>query len=438
MGLGLALLGAGAPLAAAPRVIIITPHVDAIREEFAPGFARWHQERHGEPAAVDWRFLGGTSDSLRFVRSEFSQKPDGIGIDCFFGGGLEPFLLLAENKLAVAYQPPPDILDRIPQQINGVEVYDAGHTWYGTVISSFGILQNTRVQRQLRLPFVRRWEDLAQPTLAGWVGAGDPRRSGTMAVMFEAFFQYFGWERGWQVLTQIAGNVRSFDRVSSTTAKDVTLGETAYGFAIDFYGITQVAYAGNTNLSFALAQDFTALNPDCIAILRGAPNLRTAQRFVDYVLSPEGQRLWFLPRGHPEGPRKHAIERMCVRPDFYAQYRGVSNIEFSPFDLPPTFRYDAQLSKARRSVVADLVGALLVDTHTELRAAWQALIQRGLPASGLAVLGRVPVAEAEALALAAAAWHDPAVRNARKIEWQRWAQAKYRQLASGTGPGTQR
>jgi len=45
----------------------------------------------------------------------------------------------------------------------------------------------------------------------------------------------------------MGGNVRKFDRISSTTAKDVTLGETAYGLAIDFYGFSQIAAAGRTN-----------------------------------------------------------------------------------------------------------------------------------------------------------------------------------------------
>jgi hypothetical protein len=39
------------------------------------------------------------------------------------------------------------------------------------------------------------------------------------------------------------------------------------------------------------------------------------------------------------------------------------------------------------------------------------------------------VTEAEAFKLATKDWGDPAVRNARKFEWQRWAQEKYRRLA---------
>src|SRR5712692_6510274 len=378
---------------AASHLIVITPHVDAIRTEFGRAFADWHLRTYGEKVEPDWRQVGGTSDALRFVQSEFAEKPGGIGLDCFWGGGLEPYLVLADKKLSVRYVPPAAILDGIPESINGVEVYDPNHTWYGAALSSFGILENLRVQRIVGLPMVREWEGLAKPQLFGWVGAGDPRNSGTMNVMFEAFLQFYGWERGWQILSQVGGNVRKFDRVSSTTAKDVTLGETADAFAIDFYGFAQVAIAGRTNLTFVLPQDFTAVSVDGIAILKGAPHLAIAQHFVDFVLSEEGQRLWFLPRGHPQGPKQFSIERMSVRPDFYKRYKGISNIEFSPFDLKQSFRYNARVARERREVVAALVGAMLVDTHAELKAAWRNVIKRNLPQADLAELGSAPLSE---------------------------------------------
>jgi spermidine/putrescine-binding protein len=251
-----------------------------------------------------------------------------------------------------------------------------------------------------------------------------------MNVMFEAFLQAYGWERGWQKLTEIGGNARKFDRVSSSTAKDVTLGETACAFAIDFYGFSQIAVAGRTNLTFVLPEDFTAINADGLAILKGAPHLATAQRFLDFVLSEAGQRLWFLPRGEPGGPQRFSIERMSIRPDFYKRYRGVSNIEFSPFDLKQSFVYNSKLGRDRRDVLAALAGALLVDAHAELQAAWRALIARGLPADDLAELGRNPLTEQEALQLAAGEWKKPEVRNRLKIEWQNRARAKYRRLAA--------
>lgn len=414
--------------AAEARVVIITPHTEAIRTELANGFSRWHQAKFGEPAKVDWRDVGGTADALKFVQSEFTRKPDGIGIDCFCGGGLEPFLLLSDKKLAQRYQPPADLMAGIPQSVNGIEIYDRNYTWFGAVLSSFGILQNTRLERLVNLPLVTRWEDLANPKLCGWVGAGDPRNSGTMNVMFESFLQAYGWERAWQVLTQIGGNVRKFDRISSSTAKDVTLGETAYGFAIDFYALSQVGTAGKSNMTFVLPQDFTAMNPDGICLLKGAPSLITAQRFLDFVLSEDGQKIWFLQRGQPGGPQQFSIDRMSIRPDFYQRFREQSNIEFSPFDLKQKFIYDSKLGRDRREIVAALVGAMLVDTHAELQDAWRAIIRRGLRPADLQELGRMPISETEALKLAATDWKKPALRNQKKIEWQQRALEKYRRL----------
>jgi ABC-type Fe3+ transport system substrate-binding protein len=429
---GLVVLCHATVVVGAARVVVVSPHNLSIRHEFGTAFARWHERETGQPAAVEWRDLGGTADTLRFVLSEFTAKPEGIGIDCFFGGGPEPCLVLASRGFTQVCRLPDAVLAGIPQQANGVEIYDAGYQWYGAALSSFGILQNRRVRQRLALPAVSRWEQLADARLRGWVGVGDPRNSGTMNNMFEAFLQAYGWKRGWQLLTEIGGNARKFDRLSSTTTKDVTLGETAYGFAIDFYAFAQIAAAGRTNLTFVLPEDFTAVSPDGLCLLKGAPHLEPARRFLEFVMSEPGQKLWFLPRGHPEGPQTYSIERMSVRPDFYRRYRDVSNIAFSPFELPGRFRYDPRLARQRREVVAALAGALLVDTHTELQRAWNAVCRQPPDAPARDELGRMPVTATEALSLAGEPWRRADQRNRKRLDWQTWAQRKYQRLAGGS------
>jgi iron(III) transport system substrate-binding protein len=410
-------------------VVIISPHNESIRTEFQEGFSRWHSEHFGSPAKVDWRDVGGTTEALRFVSSEFASKPGGIGIDIFFGGGPEPYLFLADKGLVQAYRPPAEVMAGIPQNHGGVEIYDPEFRWFGAALSSFGILENTRVQRLTGLPFIEKWIDLTRPELFGWVGAGDPRKSGSMNTMYETLLQFYGWEKGWDILNRIGGNVRRFDLYSTSTAKDVTLGETAYGLAIDFYGFTQVAIGGRTNVAFVLPKDFTALNADGIAILKGAPNLLTAQRFIDFTLGVPGQKLWFVEKGRPGGAVHESIDRMCVRPAFYTELKDVSNIQFSPFELESAFHYDSQLARERRDVVAALIGALLVDTHDELKQAWSALLKRGSTAEDLARFATVPITEAAAMSLAKNQWKNPAIRTRLKIDWQSWAQEKYRKIA---------
>jgi len=410
------------------HVVVISPHNEAIRIEFARAYADWYRAQFNEKSEVEWRDAGGSTDALRFVLSEFANKPGGIGIDCFFGGGIEPCLMLADRGLCDAYAPAAAILDGIPQNWKGVELYDLGHRWYGAALSSFGILQNKRVQKLMGLPTIVRWDQLADPALLGWVGVGDPRNSGSMSTMFETLLQAYGWENGWQLLARLGGNARKFDRFSSTTAKDVTLGETACAPAIDFYAFTQIASAGRAELVFALPEDVAGIVPDGLALLKGAPHAVEARRFVDFVLSETGQKLWYLPKGTPGGARQFSIERMPVRPDLYKRYHDVSNIEYSPFDLRQTFKFDGNLARARGDLVSAMAGALLVDVHPELAAAWKAVIRRGCQSNEVARLGQAPLTGREALNMAQGPWKESAFRNRKKIEWQRWALEKYNGL----------
>lgn len=412
-------------------VVVVTPHPEEIRAEFTRGFERWQKSAGREvPDTIEWRDLGGSGEAQRFVESEFKSKPTGIGIDLFFGGGPEPFLGLSAKKLLHPFNPPPDFLAGIPQRAQDAEVYDSGRTWFGACLSSFGILQNRRVQGLTGLPPVRRWEDLAKPELAGWIGAGDPRNSGTMNNMFEAFLQAYGWERGWELLTAIGGNVRQFDRLSSSTAKECALGQVAYAFCIDYYGFIQMAAAGGTNLDMVVPEDFTAVSADGIAILLGAPHLQAAERLMEFVLSEAGQKLWFLPAGHPEGPTRHSIERLPIRPAVYAAYGSQSRVHFNPFTYRQNFSYDARLARNRRDIVRSLFGAAIVDLHPELCAARKAVARAGDPAELLRDLGTVPLTESQAAELSKAGWQNAEVRQKTKLDWQRWAQAKYRRLAA--------
>lgn len=414
------------------RVVVLSPHPEEIRREFGTGFREWHRERFGSPAEVEWRDYGGSGDAQRILESEFRSRPEGIGIDVFFGGGPEPYLALSDASLLARHGPDPLILAGIPRVAGGVELYDTNRLWFGACLASFGILQNTRVQRELGLPRATRWEDLADPRYFGWVGAGDPRNSGTMNNMFEAFLQHYGWEGGWSRLARIAANIRSFDRISSTTAKECALGQVACAFSIDYYGFIQIAAVGPGQMEMVLPADFTAITPDGVALLRGGPNPTVAGRFLDYLLSAEAQRLWYLPQGTPGGPALATLERLPIRPDVYAQDHGRSRILLNPFELKQDFHYDTRLAGRRRSVVRALFGATLIDPHPELRRAWKHLIEVGLPPEAVEELGRPMITEAEAERWLREGWgrrENAGRRLQATIEWQRRALERYERLA---------
>ena len=71
---------------------------------------------------------------------------------------------------------------------------------------------------------------------------------------------------------------------------------------IDFYGRSQVDAVGDQRMGYVEPRDATAINPDPIAVVRGAEHPELAIRFIEFVLSDEGQRLWNI-RATTGGPR---------------------------------------------------------------------------------------------------------------------------------------
>lgn len=399
-------------LEASDKLVIISPHWEGIRFEFGHAFSDWHRAQFGAPVEVDWRDLGGGNDDLKFVIGEFQQRPRGIGIDLFFGGGIEPYFELCRRDLLERYKPS---LDGIPPELAGVPMYDAEGRWFGMAQSGFGILYNKRVLEARRWPVPSTWRELAEQVPIGSVGSSDPRNSSTMHVIYEMLLQRYGWDEGWRIIYQLCSKVRQFDRLSSTTSKQCAIGNVAYALAIDFYAFTQIAAAGKENMGFVLPHDCVVLNPDCIGILRGAPHRVLAQRFVDFCLSKTGQDLLMVPRGQPGGARRFSIERMSVRPALYEQWRGVTLVPINPFAEPISFRYDARKDAARSGVVNAIIGATMIDVHPELVAA----ARRGT------LDGRPPIGEEEAMRLATGDWRDTLFRQRKQLEWQRWAYERY-------------
>ncbi|HQI75243.1 MAG TPA: hypothetical protein PK384_01900, partial [Candidatus Latescibacteria bacterium] len=242
--------------------------------------------------------------------------------------------------------------------------------------------------------------------------------------------QAYGWEEGWKTITAIAANTRSFARGAAEIPLSVARGDAVAGMCIDFYAWSEVTHVGSSELSFVYPVNLTAVNPDAICILRGAPHLNLAKEFVTFVMSEPGQRLWSFKKGAPGGPLKNQLNRFTVMPDLYERYPEHIAVDENPFSWRITFQYDSGLGSRRWSVVNDLIGAQLIDSHRELEQAWEALRQRGMPEEGLSLLASQPVSPEEALALAEQ-WKDPAIRNVYLSQWTAFARDKYRAVIRG-------
>jgi len=405
-------------------LIIVSPHQEGIQVEFGRAFSEWHRQRYGRAVAIDWIDVGGTTKDEQYVRSSFLQRPEGGDFDIFFGGGTDPYLGFVELGITLPFKLPEAQLSQLPKEIGGVPLYDQSYNWYGTSLTSFGILYNKALLRRLRLPTPEVWDDLADPRFFGLVSLADPRYSGSMRMMFEIILQGYGWEKGFDLIIRMGANVPSFVHNASQAARDVTLGEAVCGLAIDFYAWAEIEEGGRDEMGFVMPGGLTVMNPDCIAILKGAPHVELAKRFVTFVMSEAGQSLWILPVGSPGGPKKHSLRRMAVFPSVYRKHTGETLVAGDPFEMKMPMKYDREKGGVRRNLINALIGAMVIDTHDELKKAYKALVDRGMPQKHLRELTHLPLTEKEALEMAKARWRDAAERAGIIAEWTNFSRKK--------------
>jgi len=412
----------GKPTSTDTKLVLISPHQESISREMTTGFQEWYKAKHGVDVELEWLDQGGTTNIVTYIKSEFKRNPDGINIDMFFGGGTDPYLSLKEMGLLQPYRLPDEILSKIAKEYAGSPIYDPDFHWYGACLSGFGIIYNKEQLVLNKLPEPKTWEDLARPEAMGWVSSADPRQSGSVHKMYEIILQSYGWEKGFEVITKMDANVKGFKRGAGDIPRDVDLGETAYGLAIDIYASAKIAEAGADRLGYIMPENETVINPDSIGILKGAPHKELAQSFLEFVMGEPGQKLWMKKMGEPEGPKEFNLRRMSVMPHMY----DIVDVPVDPFKLNVTLRYDHEKGTARWHIVPDLIGSMTIDMHSELKDAWKAIQEGGMKDAAVKRLVAVPISEEEAIRLGKEKWSDPEFRNAKITEWTIFAQDKYK------------
>lgn len=370
------------------------------------------------------RLPGTASADERAARQAFLASEVSCGIDLFFGGGSYDFIRQAQagqmvRSAILDTHPEWFRAETIPQSYAGEPFWDKDGCWFGDVLSCYGILYNQDALRRLGVtPAPAQWSDLTDPRLFGEVALCDPTKSASIAKAFENLLQQQmqqrlhaleariadpqareaqavreGWLAGLRLLQLMGANARYFTDSSQKPPIDVAQGNSAVGVCIDFYGRYQAEAVtrrdGSARLEFVVPHGGTVNSVDPIGIMRGAPHRAVAEAFIEFALSMEGQQLWNFKTGTPAGPERFALRRLPVRRDFYTQVEWKplrSDPEVDPFNEPEQLIYRPEWTSGVFREMAFIMRVMCIDTHTELQAAWRAVIAAGQPPAALAAL----------------------------------------------------
>ena len=186
-------------------------------------------------------------------------------------------------------------------------------------------------------------------------------------------------------MLKISANSRYFTNQASKIPHDVSQGDAAAGMSIDFYGRTSSEFYrrddGTSRIQFVMPVGGTSIGADPIGLLRGAPNPELAHRFLEFVLSPEGQKLWNYRAGEEGGPMRTSLRRPPIRKDFYTEANRIhqSDPEVNPYEISKGFTYEADWTGSMFNALRFIIRCACVDTHHEQRDAWEAIIAAGMP-----------------------------------------------------------
>jgi ABC-type Fe3+ transport system substrate-binding protein len=405
--------------------VVVTPHVEQIREEFARAFDDWHRRNHGERVEIDWRTPGGTSDIIKALEAQFDAaasagrigddgavQPGSIGYDVFFGGGSyehskmkdkrATFRTVNGEKRKVEYRwgQPAGFdaaeLTRLygENKIGVQQLYDPDQYWLGAALSGFGIVYNKAVLKDLGLGEPKGFGDLCDPRYAGLLALADGRQSGSITTTYESIMNKEGWERGWRTLREMSANARYFASASTKPPVDVSQGDAAAGLAIDFYGRGQAQFvqargttgeaggSGDSRVGYVDPEGAAYIDADPVSIINGASDAELCRRFVRFALTEEGQALWQFPSksdprsasnpigesGERMGPARYELRRMPARRVMYEKYAQHMIDKADPFKIAADVP-----NRGWRPAIAPLMAAFGIDSSEECRAAWRAL-----------------------------------------------------------------
>lgn len=384
------------------QLVIITPHNEQIRTEFARGFESWHLEQYDEPVSVAWNVPGGTSEIRRMLQAQFTAalkegRAPGGDADLVFGGGSYEHQELKkgvdvtvkvdgrdETRHSSITQPgglDDAFLAKIygQDEIAGVRLWDQDQHWYGAALSAFGLVYNRDVLERLDLEEPRNWDALVNPRLRTWIALVNPNQSGSITTAFETILERRGWTPGWEILRRASANARDFSASSLKAPMDVSQGDAAVGVCIDFFGRYQsqaiADHGGGDRIGYVDPVGDTKVDPDPISMLVNAPDPELARRFIQFVLEVPGQSLWqFAPNAEPVdelGPRMFALRRLPVNRALYARYAERMIDQIDPY---AEAQEPAHPDRAMRAFIAPIFGAMAMDNHELLVEAWDVIL----------------------------------------------------------------
>lgn len=253
------------PALAAEQLIVYT----SMKESLIGGLAKAFMAKHPD-IKVDYQSAGAGKLMAKIAAERESGK---ILADILWTSEVPDFYKLKDEGLLHPYTSPEtkNILNPLPD-------YDGSFT--PIRLGTLGIVYNTRFIKESP----RQWADLTTKPYNNAFGIANPALSGTSYMSVALLAQQFGWD----FFKELKANKAKMGKGSGQVVDDTASGDLVACLGVDY--ITNDKISRGATLALVYPPEMLVI-PSPAAIFKGTPNLSPAQKFVDFLLTQEGQTL---------------------------------------------------------------------------------------------------------------------------------------------------
>ncbi|WP_308917267.1 ABC transporter substrate-binding protein [Jannaschia sp. LMIT008] len=242
-------------------------------------------------------FLAGNPDiAVEFVRDGTTQIMARLLTEIEAGQAQPDVLLIADNVTMESMEAEGHLLAYPEADVSAYPegLHDDERHYFSTKLITTGLIRNTSAPMELT-----SWMDLTSEMARGQVAMPSPLTSGAALINYATLRGVDGLGRDY--FEALAANDALAQGGNGGVFRAVAGGEKMYGIVVDFLPIREAA-AGSP-VEFVFPEEGVSAVTEPVAIMASTDAPDAAKRFVDFLLSMEGQELaasqGYLP-AHPD------------------------------------------------------------------------------------------------------------------------------------------
>lgn len=268
------------------RITLYSPETPDMTKELKQKYEELNDE------TVDVHYAG-----TNVLVNQMMAEKDNPKADVWYGGGgILPFEAAVDKGIIGSYVP--DFAADWDVVEDGIKVKHEDGKYVGVEIFVLGFSYNTELVSEEEAP--KTWEDLLDPKWKGKIQFSNPAASGTATLMVMSQMMQKGEDEAWKYFEKLAEQANSMPDSGSAPTKAVSMGEAHIGVGFDFMAYELKAKGESVDF---VVPDKTPILVNPVSVVEGGPNEEGGKKFIDFLLSKEGQEVlanWYHIPINPE------------------------------------------------------------------------------------------------------------------------------------------